>query len=278
MKKVLLSFVLCLIPGFMSMISYSMSHTDPKVIEKATNELEKTLNDLLHYPANSRTYKDNLLKKIENLVHQGADVKKIKYISSKLHQAVKGNYFTIVKILLEAGIAANSNVDGKTPLAHTKDQLDEKKYDIIFLLINHGADPNVSVDDRGQTILMLSSAWNRPEVIRFLLEKNVPLNTRDKDGETALMYAIEGGHTNIVKMLLDAGADPDVLDNGGSTALVRALTKRNNKEIYNQAKLLLEAGANPEIKDKIFKNAYDYAIGEGQILELLREYRKKKLN
>lgn len=49
--------------------------------------------------------------------------------------------------------------------------------------------------------------------------------------------------------------------------------------MYKQEKLLLEAGANPEIKDKIFqKNAYDYAIGEDQILELLREYRKKKLS
>jgi ankyrin repeat protein len=118
-----------------------------------------------------------------------------------------------------------------------------------------------SRDQRGSTPLILAGYYNHPEVVRFLLERGVPVDEKDSSGNTALMGACFKGYTEVAETLIDAGADVNARNGMGGTCLIFAITF--NREAM--AQLLLKRGADAGARDPGGKTALDYARAQGLV-------------
>lgn len=77
------------------------------------------------------------------------------------------------------------------------------------------------------------------KVVKSLVAKGAPINSRDRNGSTALNLAAENGHADVVLFLLDKGADPDAANNDGYTPLMWAAIH----EDADMVETLIEHGA-----------------------------------
>ncbi|KAI2664638.1 KN motif and ankyrin repeat domain-containing protein 1 [Labeo rohita] len=130
--------------------------------------------------------------------------------NTALHYSVSHSNFSIVKILLDAGICNvdHQNKAGYTPIMLASLAAVESKDDMMA----------------GQTALMLAVSHGRIDMVRALLAAGAEVNIQDDEGSTALMCAGEHGHADIVKLLLaQQGCDATLTDNDESTALSIAL-------------------------------------------------------
>ena len=67
-----------------------------------------------------------------------------------------------------------------------------------------GADLNAQYPDRfNWTALMAAIYFQNPEIIQYLLDRNVDVRKRDGTGNTALMWAIQLDDTNTVSLLVN---------------------------------------------------------------------------
>jgi ankyrin repeat protein len=166
--------------------------------------------------------------------------------------------------------------------------------DIIKLLLDHKADPNVTGRD-GTSALMLASENNQPEIVKSLIGRGADPNRQDNNGWTALLKAAYQGnakcieilasHTKLeldrallvatlmerkdaVKALLDNGAEVDFRASDGRTPLILAAGK-GNRDIVE---LLLRVGADASLTDQAGQTAQAVAAAKGfnDIAELLR--------
>jgi len=98
------------------------------------------------------------------------------------------------------------------------------KIDIISLnvLLAEGAAID-TVDQAGNSPLMLATKIGNPRMINIILAHNPDVNRRNNDGETALMIASANGILSIVKDLKEKGANPDLRNNEGFTSAQIAL-------------------------------------------------------
>ena len=91
---------------------------------------------------------------------------------------------------------------------------DERK-DLVKLLLDYGANPNVDFDHfySSSTLLIRASAHGWVKIIKLLLDYGADINAIDGYGSTALMSGINENNPNkfnTVKILLDYGADMNV--------------------------------------------------------------------
>ena len=85
-----------------------------------------------------------------------------------------------------------------------------------------------AVDYRKLAFEMLDAAKEgNIEAVEALLEKKVPIESRNRFGNTALIYAVRGGHGVLVKNLVDAGASVNKSNLSGKTPLMEAAIKGN---------------------------------------------------
>ena len=108
--------------------------------------------------------------------------------------------------------------------------------DITTLLLERGADPMLGLSP-------ITSAADRGhfDMVKFLLQKKVRINTWDADGRTSLITALKRGHTDIAKLLMENGANVDMWNMTGEYPITTAVHTQNLRAVN----LLLTAGANP---------------------------------
>uniref|UniRef100_A0A8C1IZB9 Uncharacterized protein n=1 Tax=Cyprinus carpio TaxID=7962 RepID=A0A8C1IZB9_CYPCA len=147
--------------------------------------------------------------------------------NTALHYSVSHSNFSIVKVLLAAGVCNvdHQNKAGYTPIMLASLAAVEMKDDMMVVqeLFSRG-DVNAKASQAGQTALMLAVSHGRIDMVRALLAAGAEVNIQDDEGSTALMCAGEHGHADIVKLLLARpGCDATLTDNDESTALSIAL-------------------------------------------------------
>jgi uncharacterized protein len=195
-------------------------------------------------------------------------------------------------LFFAAGFDVNTpNAAGYTGLMAAAER---GRADIVKLLLDHKADPNVAGRDAG-TALMSAAENNQPEIVKLLLDRGADPNRQDNNGWTALLKAAYQGnakcieilasHTKLeldrallvatlmerkdaVKVLVDNGAEVDFRASDGRTPLILAAGK-GNKDIVE---LLLKAGADPSLTDQSGQTAQAVAAAKGfnDIAESLR--------
>lgn len=98
--------------------------------------------------------------------------------------------------------------------------------DLISLnvLLSEGANID-TVDQNGNTPLMIAAKIGNPRIVKILLAHNPDLNKKNSAGNTALMIASEHGQIFVVEQLIAKGADLNTKNVMGFTSL--EIAKRN---------------------------------------------------
>ena len=216
-----------------------------------------------------------------------------------LLEAIRFNNIDLIKYLVENG--ADVNISKGTKVAYPIIEILNRgfgevcdiRYELAWLLIEHGADLNVKqqygtvpyaivgvkISDHNTNLQQQSL-----ELMKYVIEQGVsleapnPSEIQSSDSERHTYYQINeiigiaarNNYVLIVQYLLDNqiyGIDDSVsLD--GTTALIQAV----KGEAYSTCKLLIEYGVDKSKVDSNGKTAYDYAIevGNQEIIALLK--------
>lgn len=153
--------------------------------------------------------KEELLKMSDN---EGAGL---------VHWAVMGNCLSCLSELLNSGQPIDlKNKRGETPLVFAVGSGD---FEATSLLLKRGANPNISFNKSGYTLLMDSSFEGNIEVSKALISAKASINSQDKEGKSALHYAAKEGHRELISVLLKSGANSQLKDLLGKKAIDYAL-------------------------------------------------------
>ena len=114
----------------------------------------------------------------------------------------------LIRASAEAGVLDARDAEGDTALHLTHDN---GNTDVMRLLLDAGADPNVQNND-GQTLLHHMAAegiteYVRHEDVEALLNAGADPNLIDKKGWTPAHYAGDGMHKDMLRLLLENGAE-----------------------------------------------------------------------
>jgi ankyrin repeat protein len=147
----------------------------------------------------------------------------------------------VAKKLLEAGITHinSKNLAGETPLylACNQQFVDSE---MIALLLEHGADPNVaSVDDETPFALICDSDIDMEtliDVATMMLKKGANVNCTTIEGLTPLHLAAIDNNIELVALLMLYGANPELVDGSNKKALHYACDNNN----MDMIKLMVE--------------------------------------
>lgn len=91
--------------------------------------------------------------------------------------------------------------------------------DIVSLNIHLAEGTDVdTVDEDGNTPLMLASKIGNPRMVKIILAHNPDMNKQNNKGYTALMIAAEQGQSHIAGQLVKMGADRNLVNNAGLTS------------------------------------------------------------
>jgi len=209
----------------------------------------------------------------------------------------------IVEALLRFGATPNSaDAKGKTLLAYACET--ENNGQMIHLLLDHGATPNVKTENGMALACAIEGAYSEDEevvkemlekgaspnspdgaqapillwcadkglnnLVKLLLAKGADIRATDSMQRTALHLAAQGEHSAVVQQLLAKGADVDAQDKDGETAVMYAIFGLVDKDAGLRAPCaeilhaLIAHGANLSLKDHLQRNAIQYALGKQQ--------------
>ncbi|OUZ99958.1 CbxX/CfqX [Macleaya cordata] len=125
-----------------------------------------------------------------------------------------------------------------------------------------------------QTPLHVASAYNNPEIIKFLLNwrgtEKVELEARNMYGETPLHMAAKNGCNEAARILLDFGAFVESKANNGMTPLHLAVWYSLRADDILTVKTLLEYNADCSVKDNDGLTPLNH-LSQGPGSEKLRE-------
>jgi ankyrin repeat protein len=129
--------------------------------------------------------------------------------SSRLFRTIKNDDYEGARACLEAGTDPNARDEyGATPLARA---VQKPLPDICALLVRHGADVNMSIED-GITPLMSASMSVNTLVVKCLIGCGANKDAMCGAGKTALALAVQNGCLDNASALLEAGANPNLGD------------------------------------------------------------------
>ena len=182
-------------------------------------------------------------QKLRVLLRAGAELnhKDSKGWNAMTYAAMLGNR-EVVRQLLNQKVDPNDSEISFPPLVAATYS---GQQDIIFLLLQRGADPNLRYQDQGTTALHYAVALNRPEIwgntavhniARQLLQAGAVVNIEDNQGNTPLFWAARWGNANMVQLLLQNNANPFQNNQQGLSPFYYAL--ENN---YGPSRYLLDS-------------------------------------
>lgn len=182
-----------------------------------------------------------------------------------LHLAAHHGREEVVKLLLEKGADPNVLHDDKAPI-HWAAEFGHKA--VVELLIEKGGDAEIK-DSSGITALYYAAVNKNRAVMELLLKNGVDPESKDKYNRTPLHAAATRGDETLVKLLLDADANTEIKTNDGLTPLHVAAHIGHETVV----KSLLDADADVEIKDNSGWTALHYAAvgGHDTVVKLFLE-------
>ncbi len=204
------------------------------------------------------------LETARQLLALGADVNhRGEADRTALARAIFSSHPDMVALLVKHG--ASLTVEGPSigvPLI-----LAEEKPEIIRILLDAGADPNVKNSYRGETVLHTAAMHGAVDTAKMMLKAHADVNTRNRWDDTPLLTAVERNHSDIVALLIANGADLEAAKPyDGSTPLLNAVKSSRHSIIH----MLVQAGANVNAADKYGNTPLSLAQ-DPDTLSLLRE-------
>ena len=210
------------------------------------------------------------------LAKAGANInQQTEYGWTPLLTAVNNRNYQVAQFLIEQGADVNlANKGGWTPLYLAVDnrnieggdypvpKADLDHLQLIELLLQKGASPNLKVKDNTLTRTIFTMQW-------FF-----------EDGATPFVRAAQSSDTALMSLLLKHGADPKIVTAGGDNALTAAggigwvdgvTYERSAKENVEAVRMLLDLGLDPNHANNEGRTALMGAALKGrvEVIELL---------
>ncbi len=167
-------------------------------------------------------------------------------------------------LLIENGADIHAKDDeGYTPLLRAL--INYRRSDIAIKLIDMGADIHVK-DKNGRTPLLLAS-YDRPDIVKMLIEKGANLNVKENNNGESPLYIASDENIEIVRILLEAGADVNIKNKNENTPLHNAC----GWNMYDIAVLLIQYRANVNAISSANWRPIHYAAYDGstELIKLL---------
>src|SRR5712675_1367495 len=141
----------------------------------------------------------------------------------------------------------------------------QEHFKLAELLLRHGAATTANARENKRIPLQSAAFYGQIDVVRFLLNHNADVNSRDDHGWTALHCV---GHSRqgsrqlekVTRLLLERGADLNARNHTGNTPLLKAVDSGN----VTVARVLLEHRANVDAEDKEGRTPFQLALGHEQ--------------
>lgn len=129
--------------------------------------------------------------------------------AGSIHDAAYSGDKEKVAKLLSRGVSADApDPSGTAPLVKA---LKMNHYDVAKLLIENGADPNVTDPSTGLPAILLAAKNKKLDLMQLFIAKGADVNLSHKDGFTALSDAAFFGRIKLAKLLLENGANPNAI-------------------------------------------------------------------
>ncbi|TDW99752.1 VOC family protein [Dinghuibacter silviterrae] len=167
--------------------------------------------------------------------------------------------------LLETLLASGASVEGAPGASPLQAALDNDRLPAALWLATHGAKLSLmtaagigSLEDVAAFLegnsdflalrmaLVYAGRYGHTSVVRYLVERGVPVDARGDDGFTALHWAAHGGFTDTVRYLLSVDAPLELENCYGGTVLGQTLWSAGHGPLASHpeiASLLVDAGA-----------------------------------
>ena len=162
------------------------------------------------------------------------------------------------------------NNEGLTPVALA---LDKKRYDKMQILLDAGANVNVTIKVKDETMPLAIYAYEKTTaaVCKQILAKGADINAKiEPSGNTLLHRVVFWNNKDMTEHVLSLNPSLEMRNGDGRTPLMVAL----EKDRWPLAELLLEKGANVTGKDMYGQTVTHYLESSKQ-LELLKKVIEK---
>ena len=217
------------------------------------NKPDKTGQTILSHALESI---NDRLEVIEYLLNKGADMNFITWDLLDV-TIINDNYEMLERAL--------QNDKKKTLYTPLQIAIQQSSFKTVKVLIEHGlkTDKTKKWDDG---LMLEACRANRLDVVKYLISKNIDVDSKNYINRTALHFACIGENYNkkkispeLIKILVDAGANINAQDEKGNTPLLYAI--KNNASIEN-INYLIDKAANVklanEINETVLHNDYLY--------------------
>lgn len=206
---------------------------------------------------------------IRYLVSKGANVnRKLKNGDKPLFIAILNGTFTTVTTLIELG----ADIDNDRSVSAVEKAVEADRPDVIKLLVSKG----VPLRNRRTSLLHMAAEYGKPNAIRTLLNLGIPVDSK-YSGYTPLWSATKKDRPQAIEVLLNYGADinetapPPFFIRGTMNASWSLLHEAVYKNLVNSTLVLLQHGINPNSRDFRSWTPLHYAaiMGNAEIAEIL---------
>ena len=203
---------------------------------------------------------------VDILLAAGADIhKKGGYFGNMLQAAISGRNYILAKRLLNEGLDINEQ--GGTFGNALQAAIVDAKADFVEFLLHVGAEPN-AVGGHYGTALRAAVVLQREPVVKILLTHGANPNV-EWIGSVALQIAARHKCNGILRMLLDYGSNVNFRGSGWeSTPLYGAIIAGQRENVA----LLLERGARMDLPAEPYKNGWEAAMYNLNMLKFLAEH------
>jgi ankyrin repeat protein len=202
---------------------------------------------------------------VDLLIAKGADVNaKDNQGNTSLFWAIK-TFFAMSPENLKI-----KSANDQQKLMAIKKQVKGEWREVAVLLIKHGADVAITVNDA--TPMYVAALMGDKDLIESLADKGADPSNGGGAGETPLHAAIAEGHLGAAKLLIGKGADVNAKNTrSGRTPLHFLASFKDDREL---AELMITKGADVNAMDKDGRTPLSYAVEKGNnaVAEVLRQH------
>ncbi|ETS82540.1 hypothetical protein PFICI_04416 [Pestalotiopsis fici W106-1] len=187
--------------------------------------------------------------------------------STALMRAAMAGHLAAVRKLIQAKADVNAaDGDGRTAMMWAMSRVCH--VGVLNHLLGRGADLHIQLLTDGDTLLHDAARMGNLKGVRFLLDNQLNIESRNKLGKTPLMRAISANQVEVVKLLLDRGSDVNargelvkVSDFTVSTSPLTEAIEIGNLDILQQ---LLAKGATIGVPEHEEETALLFALSRGR--------------
>ncbi len=148
----------------------------------------------------------------------------------------KGNLDAAQVLLAHGADPVPADAEGHTALTLAQEHAGENRHTLMLMLLEHGASPDATVGQEGESPLMMAITSHDIPVASLLLDYGATVDGGRQGEPSPLMMAAGFGYSSLVEHLLKCGASVSRQDGDGNDALDHAaLGPRFTHGIYGTA-------------------------------------------